>query len=280
MGDHYVPQYYLKGFAAPGDLVWVYDMQTGSKYQPTVRRTANENGFYSPDLEKYLANEIEDPANAVIGKIRERETITDAEKGTLAKYIAVMAKRGPRAKELFKEFAPSLAEKAWRKKEEILATVGLPDPSNRDLTEWAEGELRSILDRCAEDPPMEAWLDGIPAEQSPQIVDAIRGMTWRFLTFDERPAFLTCDSPVFYTAGFWIENPTSELTFPLSSHAALWATWLRIPEGYFPTTEEACEEINCRTANSATRYVYYREDESWVVPFLAKGKWSLTRLGV
>jgi len=134
-------------------------------------------------------------------------------------------------------------------------------------------------DRYAQDPPKEVWLSTIPPERSPRLVAAIRGMTWRFLTFDGQPAFLTSDNPVFYFAGIGLAKPESEITFPISSHITLWATWRQdLLEGYFPTTERVVKEINRRTASNATRYVFHCADEDWILPFLLTGKWQLHRL--
>lgn len=46
MGDHYVPQYYLKGFSQNnGKSIWVYDKEEGSKIQTQVKSIANITGF-------------------------------------------------------------------------------------------------------------------------------------------------------------------------------------------------------------------------------------------
>lgn len=57
MGDHYVPQYYLKGFSELlGKSIWVYDKQEKRKYSSQVKSVANETRFYTPAIEQYLAN--------------------------------------------------------------------------------------------------------------------------------------------------------------------------------------------------------------------------------
>jgi len=66
MGDHYVPQYYLKGFSQnEGKRIWIYDKTDGVKFPTQVKSIANITEFYSREVEQYLANTIEGPANKV-----------------------------------------------------------------------------------------------------------------------------------------------------------------------------------------------------------------------
>jgi hypothetical protein len=104
-------------------------------------------------------------------------------------------------------------------------------------------------------------------------------MTWTFLTFDDRPAFLTCDNPVFYFTSIGIGNPDSEITFPISSTLTLLATWRGdLTQDYLKTTEQVVREVNRRTAHNATKYIFHCREEYWIEPFIRKGRWELHRL--
>src|SRR3972149_429372 len=259
MGDHYVPQYYLKGFSErSGKSIWVYDKQEKRKYSSQVKSVANETRFYSPAIEQYLANFVEGPANAVIEKIRTRCEVTDHDKEILAEYIAAFVKRVPEGKEHVRELAPSFAEKMSQEIDQQLIVVASVQPEKANLINRRKTEIQEILNRYSKEPQKEVWLENIPPHRSPRVVAAIRGMIWRFLTFDAQPAFLTCDNPVFYFTSIGIGNPKSEITFPISSHVVLWATWRTdISMGYLTATKQAVKEINRRTANNATRYVFH-----------------------
>ena len=99
MGDHYIPQYYLRGFTSPKDgMIWVYEKNGDLKFQSQVKKVANESNYYEPEVENYLSNQIEGPANAVIKKIRERKPINKPDKEKLAIYMIVMYKRVPQSK--------------------------------------------------------------------------------------------------------------------------------------------------------------------------------------
>lgn len=280
MRTHYVPQYYLRGFSPDfGRTIWVYDKQELSKFQTQVKSTANICGLYTPELEKYLSKEIEGPANLVLKKIRNREPLTPIEKITLSRYIAVMWKRVPEGKNRLKERAPGISadlrEALHRKLDEFVAK----NPSKEGLARQRKAEIDEILYRYSQEPPPDIWHQIIPAERTPRIIAAIATMTWRFLTFDEKAAFMTGDNPVFYFSHLGIGRAESELSFPISSYMTLWATRrLDLPEGYFPTNVAIIKEMNRRTASITKRYVFHAMDEDWILPFIAKKRWQLNRI--
>ena len=280
MGDHYVPQYYLKGFSAEEDeLLWVYDKLDGRKFRTPAKNIANENRFYSPEVERYLANVIEGPANSVLKTIREKNRLTDDDKRLLAEYMAVMSKRVPQGKQLFRDTAPAVAQKLSARYNADLDTVASSEPDKAAFVAKRRAEMDEIIKEYSEDPPKDIWLDIIPPERSPLAVAAIRSMTWTFLTFEEEPAFLTCDNPLFYFRSMGVGNPESEITFPMSCYVTLLATWRNdLRQEYVPVTQQLVKEINRRTASNATRYVYSGYDKHWILPFVRKGRWELHRI--
>jgi len=280
MGDHYVPRYYLNGFSKDGGkTIWVYDKKDRRKFSTQVKSIANETSFYSPEVEQYLANSVEGPANNVLEKIRERAKITTVDKKILSAYMTCMMKRVPRGKQRLKELAPSVAEKVEADVDKRLNVAASEQPERLEFIEKRRTEIREIIDRFSVEPPKEIWLTSMPPEKSPRILAALSRMTWRFFTFDKYPAFLTSDNPVFYFTSMGIGNPESEVTFPVSSHIALWATWrLDLEEGYFETNTQVVKELTRRTASFATRYAFHSIDVEWVLPILNKGRWQLNRI--
>lgn len=266
MGHHYIPQYYLEGFSLlESKKVWVYEKNGPLKFQTIVKSTANENKYYSQEVEKYLANEIEAPANAVIKKIRNREKITNEDKMILSIYMVVMLKRVPESKLRMKAMAPSVAKKIqakWDKETDELIKI---NPDQEDELRQRLKELKESQEKFLTDPPKDFWLALIPPERTPNVIYGLQQMTWCFLTFDDEPMLLTCDNPVFYFSDLGIGRSESEVTFPISSNIALFLTWRKdLKEGYYPTTTQACKEINRRTAFNATRFIYHVNDEDWV----------------
>jgi hypothetical protein len=280
MGDHYVPQYYLKGFSgADGKTIWVYDKSNGCKFATQVKSIANETGFYSPEVESHLASHVEEPANAVLKKIRNRVQISTEDKQVLSAYMVCMWTRVPRGKERVKELAPSVAEKVREEIDRRLSSALLEKPEKTAFIEGRRAEAHTIIDRYASDPPKDVWLRNIPPERRPGPLAALSRMTWRFFTFDQYPAFLTSDNPVFYFTNMGVGKPESEVTFPISSHIALWATRRSdLAEGYFPTNPQVVRELNRRTASFSTRYVFHSTDEKWVLRLLTQHSWRLNML--
>jgi len=281
MGDHYLPQYYLKGFTEADDhMLWAYEKGTDNKLNTQVKNLANITNFYSRDTEQYLANEIEGPANAVLDKIRTRASINDDDRNAFAEYIAVMWKRVPRAKDDLKRMAPRLADKIGNRLNGDLDHAIAEGSRDVKFIESRRREIDDILTKYAEDPPDDIWLENMPPERTPRIVRAIKEMTWVFWESNEAPAFLTCDDPVFYFTEMGIGKRESEISFPISSHIVLWATWrVDLPHGGFiEASSQIVKEMNRRTAHNAGRYIFHSRDENWIQSFINKRRWKLNRI--
>ncbi|MFC1833648.1 DUF4238 domain-containing protein [Thermodesulfobacteriota bacterium] len=281
MGDHYIPRHYLKGFAQhDGKQIWVYDKQDQRQFPTQVKSIANETRFYSPKTEQYLANTIEGPANLVLDKIRQKKPIDDKDKDVFAQYIVVMIKRVPESKTLFENRAPLVAQDLHEELRDQLNVAASVNLEKQDFYGRRGVEIKEILDEFAENPPKKVWLGGIPPELTPRILEAIRCMKWSFLTYEEGPAFLSCDNPVFFFRSLGIGSSESEISFPISSNISLWLSWQRnLREGYYPVPDKVVKEMNRRMASNASRYVFHPIDESWIIPFISKEKWQLHRLG-
>jgi hypothetical protein len=280
MGDHYIPQYYLKGFSGDGGkTVWVYDKADRRKFAARVRNIANETGFYSPEMESYLAEHVEEPAKPVLERIRRRSKISTADKQVLSAYMMCMMIRVPQGKKRIKQFAPSVADKLREDVDRHWSSALLEDPAKAAFIEERRSRDHEMIDRYAQDPPDDIWLRTIPPEKWPRALVALSSMTWVFLTFDQYPAFLASDNPVFYFTNIGIGRPESEVTFPVSSHIALWASRRTdLTEGFFETKQQVVREVNRRTASVATRYVFHSGDEDWVLRLLTQRSWRLNML--
>ena len=279
MRDHYIPQYYLRGFTSPNDMVWVYEKGGTLKFHPPVKNIGLKTNYYCPEVEEYLANQIETPANAVIKKIRNRTKITKADKEKLAIYMVVMLKRVPQSKIWVKQMAPGVARKLQNELDKEISESIKKDLSRTEFLENRKNEIRANLKKYEKNPPKDFWVSLIPPERTPNAVNVLHQMTWHFLTYNEDPVFLACDNPVFYFTWMGIGKPESEVTFPISSNIVLWATWRKdLAENYSEIKKQAIREINRRTALNATRFVYHAKDEYWIPKFISKDNHQLNRL--
>lgn len=277
MGHHFVPQFYLRGFTE-GNTIWVYDRQASCSFNSQPKTVANENKMYTEEIEGWLANEIEGPAQPAIQKVRERRALSDEDRLALARYIFVLWKRVPEGRARFAAHLPEVAESVKNELHESLSAAAATNPDLAHLAETRKEEVSSIIERYQREKPAAIWQSSLMKESSAKVVDSTLSMNWCFLCSD-RLQFLTCDNPVFFFSHEGINQPTSELTVPLSSSVALWATRRPIHGStYVSALPVAVREINRRTATNATRFVYSMRTEPWILPFVCKGDYVLNRL--
>lgn len=268
MGDHYIPQYYLRGFcsASKSPKICRYEKGSSKVITTIIKNVAHETDFYSQEMEKYLADEVEGPANHVLDKIRGCSTsFSSKDKEPLAAYIVALLKRVPRGKERLQATAPRASQKVHQRIIAQLDQYKEKYPEKSDLVEKRKQQTKDLLDDIARAVPKDIWLNIIAPEKSPQILAALIAMTWRFFVWEGPIGLITSDNPVFFFESLGIGNERCEVTFPISKNIALWATWRNdLREGYVRSTPEALKEINMRTASFATRYLFYSHNEPWV----------------
>jgi hypothetical protein len=138
-----------------------YDKTEGRIFDTQVKSIANETGFYSREIEEYLANSIENPANGVIRKVRKRIELTETDKRVLTEYIIVMMKRVPKGKDRAAEITPSVAGRLSYEIDEALIIAASEQPERTEFIEMRRAEIQEILDRFSKEPPKKIWLDNI-----------------------------------------------------------------------------------------------------------------------
>jgi hypothetical protein len=277
MGDHYVPQFYLQGFASNSRL-WAHDRALGKSFLTQPKAIANETNMYPPELEAYLANKIEDPAKEAIAKVRSCVPLSSPERESLAHYLVALWKRVPDART---RVAQRLLGVAASVRTDVLAQIDLLAEADPDFAEAAQERrerVNAVIDLYEKDPPPDIWQQTLKSGATPRMVDGLLAMHWRYLRVDQG-MLLASDNPVFFFASVGIGNPASELTISFSSTVALWAN-RRSDSGpaVARASREAVRELNRRAVHNATRFVFSEADESWILPFHRKGHWTLRRL--
>jgi hypothetical protein len=278
MGKHYLPQAYLKGFEND-ERLWAYDRVEERSFRSQAKSVANETNMYSDELEGVLAARIEDPAKLAIDKARARQSIDEDDRRALATYAVCLWKRVPGARVRVAAALPEVGENVRNELHRQLETELAAKPHLAELAASRRAEINHYVERYVNERADEIWQLTLQEGQSAAVIDAMLAMDWRFLiSTDEQ--FLTCDNPVYFHRHEGIGNAESELTIPLSSGVALWATRQRQvnPAQYLVASRQAVLEINRRTAASATRYVFAASDSPWILPFVCKTGHRLTRL--
>jgi len=281
MGQHYIPQYYLDGFSdsPTSSNIWVYEKDSNRIFRTTTKTVANENRRWPKSVEAYLANQVEAPAKSVLEKIRNRKPIMQGDKDVLSAYMVVMLKRVPRGLERTKTNAPDVLEQTFASLNIDILRLISEHPSKASILQNRLQELQSLKLKYQSEFPMEVWYDNLTPDSSPKLLAILPAMTWIFLSSDKRQPFLTNDNPVFFFESLGIGRPESEISFPISSTIALWATWrTNLVEGYIAAKDATIKEINRRTASAATRYVFYSVKAPWVVSLVNKRTLKLHRM--
>jgi Protein of unknown function (DUF4238) len=274
MGHHFVPQRYLRNFECkdrPG-FIWIHDKRKSISRQAEIVHVAQTRGYYSQRTEVALARHVEAPANIVIRKLINGETITRAERLQLAFYIGVMLKRVPASRRRSTDMVPvALSQVVTETKEQLrsLAREVKTDPNAlaNVLTRVDAVERKFRIQPPAEvlDKIREPW----PSEQ---IVRAIFGMTWRILVSSGPKYFVTGDNPAFFFTAFGLVREESELSFPLSTTHTLHGCWQRAKSDLVMIwTEQAIvKEINRRLVSETESLAFYHEQSPWLVRALSQ----------
>jgi hypothetical protein len=268
MGDHYFSE---------GDRIWAFDRVNSAAFESSREGIANENRMYGEDVEAMLANQIENPALSAIDKVRTGQRLNTSEREALARYIAMLWKRVPRGRDRVKEGMPDLAADLRKQYTEAFAAVAADNPALADRAKSRTEELHAALDKFLAD-PVPIWRDVLKKEHaSSNLVQVLLRMNWCYLRSD-RLQFLTCDNPVFFFESEGIGKPESELTLPFSDSVTLWATWRAGGREVIAAKPEVVRVVNRRTANNASRFVYARKREDWILPFTLKAPHKICRL--
>lgn len=241
MGQHYVPQNYLKAFSDPQHptMIWMFD-----KSEPThkpkclpIKAVAQRPDFYTAEAETSLNTVVEIPAQEQFRRLSAGERIEDVDRLIVAIYIQVMALRVPYARNVL----------------DGMVREGVADfvaAIKRDPNEAPTGMSDEFFH-----PMREPWIQQ-------ELVDMIYTMAWRIIRTDGPNAFFTGDNPVSFTHETGLLHPDGELTFPISSHMALHASWHGEADLMFAAgSHYAVAEINRRTACGAERFLFAAEPD-------------------
>ena len=265
MGQHYLPQHYLRHFATPEapDKIWMYDKCSKEFKRLPIKNVAQSSGFYSEEDERALSKWIEGPAQDPLDQLRNGHEVGVEGRRAVAAYLDSMRKRGPRTRR-------KMIEKAPQTKNELLSEIKenpefeasrfnlSQDELLHKIEEW-EGKFDSKRLSMKDDLIRRQWI-------SPVVIDYIFSMTWRVIKADDAHHFITCDNPVFFDEGYGLKPPYGEFSFPLSSDVAVHVSWQGPREGLFFVQAKPAlvKEIDRRVAFMAERFVFYHRDASWV----------------
>lgn len=283
MGHHYAPQKYLEGFRDlkrhDRPMIWQFDKTTGKSSHASIKNVANEKGFYSDKDEALLAETIERPANVVLGKLRARADISSTERRALVYYIATMLTRVPRARDIRESIAPQAVKESCEEFRRLIREEGRAGMLTTDQVRAHLRDADEFEKRCAVSPPAFVTDQIKNPWPTPRIVELVGNMAWRLVATKGPTLFVTSDDSGSFFHGMGLENPKSELIFPISSEVALHASWQEKPwKGVRSVKQIVVREFNRRIAVGASRFVYSSEPAPWLSKVIQNKVEQLSRI--
>ena len=281
MGHHYVPQEYLRGFAAseqPG-TIWMYDKQTQAFKRIPIRAVVQEADFYDQHTEAELNSAIEGPAQTVLSKLRRRESISSEERLRLAVSVATLLMRVPVRRRWSLAFLPGALGTTVSKVRKLVDQWSQAPEADQNLVARRRREIDQAEIKFRINPPDEVISRLRSPWPSEIMVTIINAMTWR-IALSEVEHFLTSDNPAHFFSAFGIGGRASEVTFPLSSKMGLFASWQGERESlvWIVARPALVRESNRRIASAAERFILSREKHDWIRKIATTTERSLSRI--
>lgn len=272
MGNHYVPQAYLRHFQIPDrpGFIWLFDKRGGEPHIASIDKITQSHNYYSPETEAALARDVEIPGNRAIERLLQGQQLNPSERINLSYYIGTMLMRGPRRRRRAREMYPRiLAETISEIRTEITEMAPAKDSawSDRHLA-----EVDAVERKFATDPPTKVVAQIREPWPYKSMVDAIGHMAWRVFKSPGPYYFITTDSPVFFSTDYGLARPESELCFPLSTTQAVYGCWQGEPYGltFINAPQRLVKEVNRHLASQAERLAFCHEKAPWLPQILSK----------
>ena len=262
MGQHFVPQEFLRHFACPGepDLIWAYDKKSGVFKKLPIKSVAQASDFYSPDDEQMLNNRIEIPAQEPMNRLRRGELLSSEEREAVSVYLASLLFRSPRTMRKRLGFVRDDPRDVVKRG---LTAFGysLSDDELDEITENLTTDGTDIRDPIVR-------TQRIPRE----IAACINDMKWAVFKMSA-PRLVVADHPLYFNERQGVRSPTDGIGIPLAHDTALLAIWSD-PLGGTEFVEDSssnavrltrvAKAMNRRMVFQADRFLFCREPVPWL----------------
>jgi hypothetical protein len=283
MGQHFVPQEYLRAFQDPSKAEYIWTLPRGDAVPRLlpIKQVAQSRGFYDPETETDLARLVESPANPALAKLREGSEIDRSERLAVAVYLATMIKRVPKNRTRGQALIPAVLESTVeniRREIERIAQNGSVSP---DIIALRLSQIDAAYEKFKLEPPDAVKAQIRDPRPTSEIVDAVLGMTWRILVTPGVDFFITTDNPAFFHGAYGIGTEKAELRFPLSPTHALHGTWTVEGRGqlsFHAAPQGWVREFNRSIAWDASHLAFAHRKAPWLAILMHRSKPYLNRL--
>jgi hypothetical protein len=296
--NHYIPEHYLKRWAAGKTKVWTYRLLVPHDNVPpwklhsleTIGRrehlyTRIQRGSESDELERWFSTDFESPANLVIEKVITGKSLIPNDWATLARFLALQDVRTParmtevvnRASESLPAMLNEILEGAV-KDIKIAKEKNLPLPVRDQISSIPLPiAVRKLIEPGGETGTLGLevvagrgyWLFAVEVLLT-KTVKHLENHRWTVVRPPAGMKWLTSDNPVvklnyyrngdFDLHGGW-GNPGSEIFLPLSPDYLLYTQVgkaRRFSRGE-RISKEIALQIQCFIINNAHRYIFSEE---------------------
>jgi hypothetical protein len=278
--QHFVPQFYLRGFVGKKDQLFVTDRSSKKTFRTTPKNVASERDFNRVDVEGMDPNAVEKALAEFEGKVAPAlERVKTAkllankeDRDAVMNLICALAIRNPRQRAAINDFIGELAqrivevgletEERWESQVAKMKAAGIWDDSSNisyeDMKKFIE-ERRYKIEVAKE------FNVAMEIEQHDRLLQHLGNRKWQILVANEASGgFVTTDVPVYITwsdgedhgmlsPGFGV--PGTEVIVPISTNLAL--------RGTFEGEENVVEadiftvgSVNSKLIGNAEKQVY------------------------
>jgi hypothetical protein len=292
---HYVPRFYLKGFADPErpQSVWVYEKGVDAPRSQGIANTAAESYYYSITtpagerehrLETKFLAPIESAATPIIERLRSepRPTLGETDIQPLAAFLSAAYARSPfsraTSEKLFLGLAAASTSRTMRNAQAVQNFLD----DNPDIPHSVD-EIQRLASEIGDPSKWELRLrkDAAVAVQFLFVADIypyFMNKHWSVLEASGDPEFISGDSPlsVFVLdprgralVGVGIGRPNAEIVLPISPLRALRLTH-RPQRDRQRVAARVVSDINRRIVYQTQRYVYASRSSKSIGNFVSK----------
>jgi len=274
VGLHYIPQHYLRGFSdvKDTDRIWQYGRGDATGKLLPIRIVAQSKRLYNLSTERYLADQVERPANPLLDVVRCHHAIPGPEeKRILGRYIAHILTRVPSHLREVEAAIPAIRQGVYEEIKGVLSRVALVDPARAQDLSIQYQQTMELWVSSAKGVPDDLYFDIVRPRALPGVARVLSGMRWTFLVGAGSQPLLTSDRPLYFDARKGLGAPNATFWFPIDSHTLLMGhNDLAIAERFWHVRGEMFCEMNRRIAYTADRFVYGSEQQDWLLKVLAK----------
>ncbi len=281
--DHYVPQFYLRGFEIPLRPKWIHSYKRRLKPKAiAIKSVASAEGYYRIEKDDLAIPEdtvdkifsiIEDKAAPLISRIRTDDSLSlsNEEKGTLSMFIALLAFRTPFARTSMKNLDVAQSKRDLKKqaadKEEFHRTSKLIEPDTPP--EKIEEYRLLLLDfdehftiNHTDKGENEFYFMGQGISIAQELAKILYKKYWHLIKSDNSRVFLASDQPVVllpdhhHRPGMPVGYYDGRIMLPLTPKRALMMTNRPLKNQIIPIKEEKMREYQWYTITRCYQLVY------------------------